>query len=196
MPRLLGTYELELHPAIETLCALSSTVIVNIGAAEGYYAVGMALQNPQAKIFAYDIVPYPRFLQKQLAQLNGVTDRTIIRKECTWSELMRVLDGAYHPIVICDCEGAEDDLLRPDQVGLLRETAVLVELHDFIRPGVSERIGNRFSDTHHVETIKTQRRTARDLPTSIQLPEREAKHAMDEKRKREMQWYLMLPRAV
>ena len=48
LPKLVGTYECELIPGIEAICQAGCDRIVDIGAAEGYYAVGMALRNPGA----------------------------------------------------------------------------------------------------------------------------------------------------
>src|SRR6266446_5569422 len=44
VPKLLGIYERELNDCIERACALSFPLIIDIGAAEGYYAIGMALR--------------------------------------------------------------------------------------------------------------------------------------------------------
>src|SRR3954471_21407829 len=38
--KLLGSYEREIHPVVEKICTAEYTDIVNVGCAEGYYAVG------------------------------------------------------------------------------------------------------------------------------------------------------------
>ena len=49
IPKLLGTYEMELHPTWIRLRQLRKyRTIIDIGAAEGYYAVGLALMFPEA----------------------------------------------------------------------------------------------------------------------------------------------------
>ena len=53
-PKLLGCYEAELHPAIAKAISRKPKNIVNVGCAEGYYAVGMARALPQSKVFAFD----------------------------------------------------------------------------------------------------------------------------------------------
>ena len=55
LPKLLGTYERELSPAIERLISDRPTLVVNVGAAEGYYAVGLALRAPQAQVIAFEM---------------------------------------------------------------------------------------------------------------------------------------------
>lgn len=53
-PKLLGTYESELHLIIEELCQKLFNTIINVGAAEGYYAIGMAICNPQSRVIAFE----------------------------------------------------------------------------------------------------------------------------------------------
>src|SRR5262249_28724052 len=53
-PKLIGTYEQELHPAIERAIDRSPSHILNVGCAEGFYAVGMAMRLPHAMIYAAD----------------------------------------------------------------------------------------------------------------------------------------------
>jgi FkbM family methyltransferase len=45
---------------------------VDIGAAEGYYAVGLARRNPQARVIAFEMESKGRAALKQLAALNGI----------------------------------------------------------------------------------------------------------------------------
>ena len=52
---LTGNYEAELHEALEEFIATRPDVVVDVGCAEGYYAVGLALRLPEAHVYAYDI---------------------------------------------------------------------------------------------------------------------------------------------
>ena len=55
-PKILGTLEKELRSIIDILSQKEFDMIVNIGAGEGYYAVGLALRNPRVRIIAYERV--------------------------------------------------------------------------------------------------------------------------------------------
>ena len=55
IPKLIGSYEAELHPIIDEIIACGYEEIWDVGCAEGYYAVGLALMSPTSKIRAYDI---------------------------------------------------------------------------------------------------------------------------------------------
>ncbi|MDZ7906445.1 MAG: class I SAM-dependent methyltransferase [Cypionkella sp.] len=70
--RLLGVYEATLHPVIEDICTCDYAQIIDVGCAEGYYAVGLARRLPAARVFARDSNPIAREKCAQLAALNGV----------------------------------------------------------------------------------------------------------------------------
>jgi hypothetical protein len=50
LPKLLGSYESELHAALEQLLTEEHETVVDIGCAEGYYAVGLGLRLSKAEI--------------------------------------------------------------------------------------------------------------------------------------------------
>jgi hypothetical protein len=56
-PKFLGTYELELHRVIERAIELRPKYVLNVGCAEGFYPVGLAIRLSDAQIFAADADP-------------------------------------------------------------------------------------------------------------------------------------------
>src|SRR5947209_10340484 len=42
LPKLLGCYEAELHPAVNEALGKDYAAVINVGCAEGYYAIGFA----------------------------------------------------------------------------------------------------------------------------------------------------------
>ena len=168
--RLLGTYECELHSAIEQLCALQPDVIVNAGAGEGYYAVGLARRVQTAKIFAYDGFTWARHLLRKTVAINQVSDRVEIHGLITPQELERVLKPAKTPLLICDVEGYEFVLMDDSLVPSLSRTAVLLELHRGLMPNVTymaEEMRERFAQTHRLTFIPDRKRTKTDLPPEV-----------------------------
>jgi hypothetical protein len=200
LPKLVGTYECELMPAIEAICRSDCDRIIDIGAAEGYYAVGMALRNPAARIVSFEMNPSARYYLHQLARRNGVSDRITIQGECFIDSLRSSLAGARRPAVICDCEGAEDKLLCPDQIDSLRRAFIVVETHDGLETdsgvleGITRRLRERFAPTHDVEVIASRSRGRDELPREcLALTNEEADEAMNEGRTW-AQWLFLKPR--
>src|SRR5690348_10577053 len=71
----MGTYELELHPVIEEIVTLAPRQIVEVGAAEGYYAVGFARRLPATEIVLFEELEQGRRLLLNIAEANGVAPR-------------------------------------------------------------------------------------------------------------------------
>jgi hypothetical protein len=199
LPKLVGTYESELNPAIETICKANCDRIVDIGAAEGYYAVGLAIRNPGARVIGFELNASARYYLQRLARLNGVSQRVEVRGLCDLASFGQAMEGARNPAVVCDCEGAEDFLLCPDQVEPLRRSYVLVETHDGLETdkgileGITNRLIERFQTTHEVEVIASKARSRNDLPPRIPLTPEQAAEAMDEGRPW-AQWLFLKPR--
>src|SRR5271165_2199287 len=53
--KLLGFYEEELHDAVEEAIAGNPDLVLNVGCAEGFYAVGLARRLPESRVIAFDI---------------------------------------------------------------------------------------------------------------------------------------------
>ena len=151
VPRLLGCYEQELAPTIEALIARGFGHVLNIGCAEGYYAVGMARRLPGAIIHAFDANPGAQAACRALAEMNGVSARLNI------GGLFEGAGFAEHPprdtLLLLDIEGSEDALLDLERFPALGGLTILVECHDVMRPGLSGRIAARFVASHAVTRI-------------------------------------------
>jgi hypothetical protein len=157
LPKLLGSYEHELHAIIEAICRTEYGTIVNIGCADGYYAVGFARRMAAVAVIAVDIDQRARETCELLAEVNGVRDRVRVIDALSPEGLDQViaqsLTAGRRCLVVCDAEGVEDDLLRPEACPSLEQCDILVELHPSVRPGVVDRVQLRFQDTHHVTRI-------------------------------------------
>jgi len=174
--KLTGTYELELHPTIEAIVRLAPTRIVEVGAAEGYYAIGLARRIPRANVIAFDELPRARAILRELAVRNGVADRVAIRERCECDDLSAALGDGAGTLLMLDVEGYELTLLDPIAVTVLRRVPILVECHDFIVAGVTSALIARFAESHHVRTIANRARTLRDLPMIPWLVRRYCRH--------------------
>jgi len=160
LPKLVGSYEEELHEIIRNIIAKGFDLIVDIGSAEGYYAIGLARACPSGYVIAFEQSPYARALFKVLARKNGVRDRVSLLGSCTQEKLSAVLKD--HSILISDCEGCELELLDPERVPTLKTCTMIVELHDCYNPIISSTIKDRFSHTHDVIIINESERIVKN----------------------------------
>jgi precorrin-6B methylase 2 len=190
--KLLGTYERELRPAFEEWVAAAPRHVVDVGSAEGYYAVGLAHAIPSATVLAYDIDADARARCRELAARNGVEDRVDVREECTPESLGEL--PAAGVVLLSDCEGCEQALLDPARQPLLRGWPILVELHDFIDASISARLRERFEGSHDIELITEQPVDEREVPELADLHPHERDLLLSENRPTTMSWFCMRPR--
>ncbi len=152
--KLVGLYEAELHPALRQARERSPETVVNVGCAEGYYAIGLARMLPNARVIAFDISAKARELCAAAATDNGVGDRVTVRGEATCEALSEVLGPGSLRLVVMDCEGCEGALLDPERLPQLSQCDIIVETHDCNVPHVTETLLQRFRDTHVIEVIQ------------------------------------------
>lgn len=149
--RVLGAYEASLEPVIETIVARPYACVIDIGCAEGYYAVGLARRMPRARVLARDTSEQAQALCRALAEANGVAHRVEVGG--LWTPADFALCEAAKSVVICDVEGAEAELLDPMAgPGLLRAD-ILVEVHEGMRPGLLALLTSRFGASHRITRI-------------------------------------------
>lgn len=153
-PKLLGTYESELHPLINKLLENKYEHIMDIGCAEGYYAVGMAVNMPRSKIIAYDINSQAVAACKKMAGLNAAHNLTF--GDFCSPQTLKTFDFGSHSLIICDCEGYELDLFNEENISNLKNCDILIELHDLYNEKISYHIDCLFSQTHQLEYIYSE----------------------------------------
>ncbi len=152
-PKLLGCYEEELHRPLEELVARKPVRILNIGCAEGYYAVGLARIVPDAKVFAYDIRIDAQTICRLAAETNGVGSRVTVGGPCTLDTLRTAIAREGRTLIVMDCEGAELALLDQTAVPELATCDILVECHDYVDRAITATLRRRFMTSHVVENI-------------------------------------------
>jgi hypothetical protein len=194
-PKLLGTYEMELAPFIEAAIARRPQCIIDIGAAEGYYAVGLAWRVPEARVRAFEAGEVGRKLLTDLARKNGVADRCDVQGYCTLELLGDVLQDGALTLLICDVEGDEFAILDPLALPGLARADVLVELHPWGHERSTERMRELFQNTHEIEEISSRLRLPADLPPDAQFSASCAEALMDEMRPCEMVWLWLRSRS-
>jgi hypothetical protein len=57
LPKLVGSYEAEIHSWICAAIKLEYRTLIDVGCAEEYFSVGMALAMPGARIYTFDLDP-------------------------------------------------------------------------------------------------------------------------------------------
>lgn len=197
-PKLLGCYERELVDVVEKSCLLPYSEIIDIGCAEGYYAVGFACRHPQARVFAFDIDPKARRLCQHMAELNGVADRVRVHGTCSSDDLLGIPIRS-RALIVSDCEGFELALFGDAVVHTLRAQDFLIETHDCLNIEISTKLEAIFRrNGFHVQRIKStddiEKARTYDVPELHGLCLIERFRILAEGRPRIMEWLYCTPR--
>ncbi len=163
IPKLLGCYEAELHPFIETMRAKPYDTIINVGSAEGYYATGFKRLNPATRVIARDTDAAAQVSSKAMGERNGLTLE--VGGEVTWADFEDLSGG--RTLVWCDIEGGERFLLDPDKAPKLRELDLVIECHGHGKNRLLPLMVSRFEASHDLE-ILTQQGHAPKLPPILE----------------------------
>ena len=190
LPKLVGSYELECQRFVEEICGRIYDQVINIGAGEGYYAVGVARRIPGARVIAFESHERSRELCAVLARLNGVEARVEVRGICDRGSLNASLhpDSRTRTIIICDCEGGELDLLQPDLIPGLRLVDLLIELHESAHPDISTIVPARFAATHRLEIVESTERDPDVYPALASLRGNDREFLVSEHRLHQVKW--------
>lgn len=157
--KLLGIYERELLPCWEIASLSHPKVIFDIGAAEGYYAVGFATKWSDSEVFAWEM---DESSQKQLvlnAQANQVDGRIHLLGACDEPSLYDFILLHRPNLILMDVEGAELDLCSARCLSAALNAIWVIECHS---ESIIQTLAARFSASHQSTIILNQPRSAQD----------------------------------
>lgn len=151
-PKIIGSYETELAESIRGILKNSHKVIYDIGCAEGYYAVGFAINFPDSIVYAIDNDQNALKNCNDMCELNNIKN-VIPKNEFKLSELNNY--DFENALIFCDSEGYEKQIFELENIKYFNSATVIVEVHDFIFRGLSDIISSNFKNTHTVNVIRS-----------------------------------------
>jgi hypothetical protein len=198
LPKLLGSYEHELSPVFAEVFTRSYSDIIDIGCAEGFYAVGLALRFPDTIVHAFDTRQKSRALCSSMASLNGVADRVRIGGLLTGDQL-RQMTFKGRALILCDCEGYERRLFTRDTAIALRDHDLIIEIHDLIDLETSSSLREAFATTHDITVIESvddvKKVRTYDYEEVARFSKMERLCIFAENRGATMEWFFLTPKA-
>jgi len=196
-PKLIGSYEAELHAVIERTCSKTYAVILDIGSAEGYYAVGLAMKHKGVPTYAFDIDETANIACSEMAVLNNVKDQIRVEYKCS-AETLAKFDFNGKGLIVCDCEGYEKELFNEHNLANLKNCDLLIETHDFIDIDISDYLKSLFNKTHNITSIYSLddivKARSYQYPELVDLSLSDKREILAEKRPAIMEWLYLEPK--
>lgn len=130
-PKLLGLYEQEVLARIAAR-GRKWECVINLGAGDGYYGVGMVKSGLAARSICFEQKDEGQVAIRRVAENNGVADRVTIlgRAEADFldSPELQGIDLS-RTLIIVDIEGGEFSLLADNLLYRLKDAEMIIELH-------------------------------------------------------------------
>ena len=188
-PKLLGVYEKEVLDAISRLLDNQYDAIINIGSADGYYAVGLARLIPDTPVYCYEINEAAHPVLKAVAQLNNVAERVVQLGACEPESLSEIAFKHKRMLVVCDCEGYEKQLFADDQVkAALAHSDIIIECHDLDDPEITGEVLKNLMPSHFAQIVYSGARNPNVFGFLSDLHDRDRWLAVSEGRWKLMHW--------
>ncbi len=166
---LLGLYEKEVLESLTNIPKQYNTFI-DVGAADGYYGIGVLINNLFEHSYCYEISERGRQTIKENAILNNVLDMVEIRgiaNKQFYSEIpITIIEKA---VLFIDIEGAEFDLVDKATFDAFKKSIIFIELHEWLCKDGQEKRQKLCNDSVATHVATEIRMGARDLSKFAEL---------------------------
>jgi hypothetical protein len=197
--KLYGLYEKEV---LDFLVSLTGrTVLVNLGAGEGYYSVGLIRSGTVERSLAFEIDEKGRAAIATNAEQNGVAGRIKVFGAADGTLARTLAAEGVAPgsaIILCDIEGAEFSVIDDALASAYREAVFVIELHPFAVEGGEALLAAliaRLAPSHELRRVKAGHRDWVGIPALEALNDNARALAVSEGRKLQAEWLFAVPKS-
>jgi hypothetical protein len=193
--KLLGSYEEHIQETLQLLSRQTS-ILVDIGAADGYFGVGLVASGLYTKSYCFEISPKGQKVLRECSLANAVSEKVLVGREASVESLAaipEVREGSA--TVLCDIEGAEFDLFNKEMIQLVKDCPLVIEIHDSFIPHLRESRRELVTELRAVYSVYRVNRNhfkpsypeLREFPDDIRLL------MVSEGRPVDMEWLVCVP---
>ena len=137
---LFGLYEQEVLNSLKNIPSRYK-YFIDLGAADGYYAIGVLISGLCKKSYCFEISEKGREIIKENAIINNVLDSIEIRgiaKQNFYESIP--LNEIEESILFIDIEGGEFEILNKASFSVFKKSIIFIELHDWFYDDGDEKL--------------------------------------------------------
>lgn len=196
--QIIGTYEGHVQNFLRNRGS-TSTVFIDVGAADGYFAIGMLTAGLARKSICFEISSEAHDVIRDNAAMNGVGDSVEIYGKADPQILIDIIkNSSGDKLILVDIEGAEYELMTPELIDQMAECSctVVIELHEFysdLRVQSSNML-KRLESRYCIELLESSEVNPNDLAILDDYIESDKYLAIDEARPSPMRWVALTPK--
>jgi hypothetical protein len=194
---LLGIYEQEILSTLESIPPQYRKSFIDLGAADGYYAIGVLINNLFETSYCFEISEKGQQTIEANAALNGVERRVHVFGIAEWDFYSKVPDSALsNSVLLVDIEGAEFGVLSAETFKRFSNSIIIIELHDHFFPDGQRRLAKlrgAIGDAFHIEELTTTKRDLSVFPELREYSDTDRWLICSEGRRALPHWYVLRP---
>ncbi len=198
-PMLLGTYEQQVQSKI--ICSPDRyKVFVDIGAADGFYAIGLILNGRFKKAICFESKSKSRTAILENAKENNVDSHLLILGEAEkYFHKHLTVDLELKPeelIFLIDIEGGEFEILNSEIFEALQASMFVIEIHRTVDDFHAKYINlvENASKFFYVETIHSNINQNTFNPIMENWADEDRQIVLSEGRRYQMHWLVLTPK--
>ena len=201
-PKIIGLYEFEVqNKLLDLVNNFKIENFVNIGAAEGYHAIGIAKKTNVQNFVLYEIDKKGQEILKDNILNNELKKNIEIENEANLNsiyELNKKFDFSK-TLFLVDIEGSELNLFNDEILGLLKNSFLIIENHKFLlseaKQNKYQELINKLNDNFSMEIIRNTGRNVSQINEISNLSENELMMISSESRPKMMEWFVLTPKS-
>ncbi len=196
MPQILGSYEEHIIHLLKEFSGDRYSQFIDIGAADGFFAVGVVRSQIYSNSIAFEISEKGRETIKRCAKLNNVSTDVEVKGLADLESLHEAVSNKSS-VVMIDIEGGEYDLLSGEVLAVLKECCVICELHPWLIPDGDQKQEKLINACENLFETRVIRRNSYDPNKIARLncySDEQRLLAMGEGRHRNMNWLVLTPK--
>tara|TARA_B100000900_G_C20510276_1_gene687684 strand:+ start:56 stop:883 length:828 start_codon:yes stop_codon:yes gene_type:complete len=195
LTKLLGMYEQEVQIKINEILKNNKIKnFIDIGAADGFFAIGVKLKNPEVNVIAYELSNVGREFLSIAEKINNV--QIEIHSEATYESLFPYRENKN--LFLIDIEGDEYNLLNNKILEMHKKSFFIIELHIHTKKERSSKAKfiSLCSDLFKTSLIKTGSRDFIDFDFLHDLSDYDRWILASEGRECMGEWLILEPKDI
>lgn len=193
--KIYGLYESEVLDIIKDKTFDS---LVNLGAADGYYPIGMLMKKMIDHAYCFEENPLGTKYINENAKLNHLDGGISMygRADSQFhNQLPKGIAGGNN-LLLCDIEGGEFDLFTDEVISAFKQSTFIIEIHDFKFDNGKDRrqvLMDAFKD-FDVEMVQSKPKQWSDISQITALGDNDRALVCSEGRRVLGEWLVAIPR--
>ena len=198
--KVLGQYEREIQELIVEIQKNNSIkTFLDLGAADGYFALGVLVNNIFYKSIASETSLELRNSLKLNANDNNVLNRLEIFDEFnenSFNEIFKKKPKKGDFLILCDIEGSEFRLFNEKTLKFLNNLNVIIEIHytDFIDNKKIKQFKNKILKHFYIEIIKGKKQDFTNSSYLVKMNDIKRSLVLCEGRSFLGEWWHLIPK--